>query len=220
MRSWVSGSGLAKGARLPSERALCSELGVSRADLRKALLVLEAEGILDRHVGRGTYLSKTVRQTRNGAGLDRAIAELAESTGPLDAMNARLLLEPEIAQLAAMHATPSQLRELNRLSASMREATNWKAYENLDRDFHELIAAASGNTLLEALHKMLNGVRLIVVWRRLDTSDLGPDTSYHSFDEHDAIVTALEARDAVAAGSAMRRHLETTRAMMTHSANS
>ncbi|MDV7143896.1 FCD domain-containing protein [Tropicimonas sp. TH_r6] len=210
LRNWIAGSGLARGDRLPAERALCAQLGISRADLRKALLVLEAEGLLERFVGRGTFLSKQPRPARAGIGLEGVISELAESTSPVDAMTARTALEPEIAHLAALHATPRQLRELRQLADAMRDATSWSAYEGLDSDFHETIAAASGNSLLQSLHRMLNGVRQIVVWRRLDTSELGPDPAYHSFDEHDAILAALESRDGPAAGAAMRAHLHST----------
>ncbi len=216
LRNWIVGSGLARGDRLPSERELGTLLGVSRAELRKALIVLEAEGGLERLVGRGTFLAKQSRPAR-GSGIEGVISELAESTGPIDAMNARLVLEPELAQLAALNATPAQLRELRRLSNAMRVAATWSSYEGLDSEFHEIIASAAGNSLLQALHRMLNGVRQIVVWRRLETSDPGPDPGYHSFDEHEAILSALERRDGAAASAAMRAHLQSTLAAMTTS---
>jgi DNA-binding FadR family transcriptional regulator len=215
LRNWISSSGLAKGARMPPERELCATLGVSRAELRKALLLLEAEDLLAREVGRGTFLTRNPRAPRVNGGRERTIAELAESTGPVEAMNARLALEPNIAKLAALHTTPKQLRGLRDMTAAMRSATNWAAYEVLDGDFHEAIAAASSNSLLQALHKILNGVRLTVVWRQLTTSDRGPDQSYHSFDEHDAIVAALENRDGQAASAAMQAHLQSTLSIMT-----
>lgn len=214
LRNWITGSGLARGDRLPPERTLCETLGISRADLRKALLVLEAEGALERHVGRGTFLAKPTRSPRGSGGIDGTIAALAETTGPVEAMTARLALEPEIAKLAALHATPKQLRELRQLSDAMRAAPNWSSYEALDSDFHASLAAATGNGLLETLHRILNGVRQAVVWRRLSTPDRGPNADYHSFDEHDAILTALENRDGVAAEQAMTAHLESTLSMM------
>lgn len=57
-RSWIMNSGLSEGDRLPPERTLCTMLGVTRSELRKSLLLLEAEGLLTRHVGRGTYLAR------------------------------------------------------------------------------------------------------------------------------------------------------------------
>ena len=55
----------------------------------------------------------------------------------------------------------------------MRKATSWRSYEELDSEFHDIIAQASGNSLLHELHKILNGVRIVVVWRR---SRVGPWT--------------------------------------------
>ena len=213
LRNWIGGAGLSEGARLPPERELCATLGVTRAELRKALLVLEAEGTLQRHVGRGTFLARPARSSRSGS-IDQTIAMLAETTGPSEAMQARLAVAPEIARLAAMHATPRHLRELRRLGQEMRAATTWSAYEALDGVFHEIIAVASGNALLQSLHRILNGVRLVVVWRRLNTSAPGPEPNYHSFAEHDAILNAIEKRDGAVAEAAMRAHLKSTLALM------
>lgn len=210
LRSWIAGAGLARGARLPAERALCTQLGLTRAELRNALLVLETEGLLERHVGRGTFLAKAPRASRAGRGIEAAVTDLAEQTGPMEAMTARMVLEPEIAQMAALNATPKQLRTLRDLAQAMRAAPTWAAYETLDFDFHNTIASAAGNSMLEALFDILNSVRQVVVWRRLDTTDRAPGAAYHSFAEHDAILTALEARDGPAAATAMRTHLDAT----------
>lgn len=214
LQTWLFSSGLVEGGRLPPERTLCETLGVSRAELRKALLVLESSGVLARQVGRGTFLAKKPEQ-KNAGSADSTIAFLAESTGPHEAMMARLALEPELARMAALHASPRQLRDLRRLAGSMRKAANWLAYEEMDSQFHDILAEASGNSLLYALHKIMNGVRLVVVWRRLDTPKVAPDPDYHSFGEHDDIVVALEERDGSRAYKAMQTHLQSTLTSMT-----
>lgn len=216
LRAWLISSGLGIGGRLPPERDLCTMLGFSRAELRKGLLVLEAEGLLQRQVGRGTFLARLPGQ-RKAPAFSVSIANLAEQTGPHEAMIARMALEPELARLAAMHATPQQIRGLRSLSASMRRATRWSNYEELDLEFHNNIAEAAGNSLLHEVHKIVNGVRLLVVWRRLDTPLPGPSPDYHSFDEHEVIVDALEKRSGAEAHAAMLKHLETTLATMTAS---
>ena len=213
MRNWIINSGLTEGDRFPPERALCAEMGVSRAELRKAYLVLESEGQLTRAVGRGTFLTKVKKQHKSG-GIEKTILSLAESTSPLDAMNARLVVEPQIARLAAMHATPNHLQELHRLADQMRDASSWSRYEELDSDFHEMIADAAGNSLLRAVHKIINRVRLVVVWRKLETTEQRPPESYHSFAEHDAILAALEWREGNDASAAMQAHLESTFSVM------
>ena len=207
LRHWLEHSNLSSGARVPPERILAQSLGVSRADLRKALLVLESEGRLERHVGRGTFLKDA-----NATGPADAIllAGLANRTGPHEAMTARLALEPELARLAALNATPRQIADLKRLSRDMRNAGDWETYEALDSSFHDLIAEATGNLLLHEVSRIVNGVRRAVVWSRLFLPTDGPNPEYHSFDEHDAIVEALENRNRSEARTAMRKHIEAT----------
>ena len=214
VRTWIASSGLAAGARLPPERDLCAALGISRSELRKALLVLEARGSLVRQVGRGTFFTGKL-DPRKSASFGGIVSDLAERTGPHEAMMARMALEPELARQAALHASPRQLRDLRKLATQMRSATSWKAYEEMDSSFHDLLAAASGNALLHELHKILNGVRFVVVWRRLDTPEAGPPDDYHSFGEHDTIVDALEQRSGTDAYNAMQAHLRSTLSTMT-----
>lgn len=209
LRTWIESSGLEEGARLPAERDLAEKLGVSRAELRKALLVLQVDGRLERDVGRGTFLAKRAASGKMGSAGSRTAA-LAERTGPHEAMMARIALEPELTAMAAMHGSPRQLRDIRNLAAAMRKAKSWAKYEKLDAEFHDLIAQASGNALLHEVHKIINGVRLVVVWRRLDTPHAAPAADYHSFGEHDEIVEALEQRDGGRARKAMLRHLTST----------
>lgn len=210
LASWLDASGASPGDRLPPERELCHELGLSRGELRKALLALEAQGVVERHVGRGTFLRAAPEAPSDAPLLDR----LREITSPHDAMMARLSLEPELAGHAAIHAAPRHLAEASRLAAEMRSADNWAEYERLDARFHALIATASGNPLLAELHRIVNAVRLSVVWSRLELPQGGPPADYHSFAEHDAIVAALESRDRNAAHAAMRTHLKSVRATL------
>jgi len=214
VRTWLVATEMTTGSRLPAERKFAMRLGVSRAELRKALMMLEAEGCLERKVGCGTFLVHPVTPGR-GAVAAGNVAALAERTGPHEAMIARLTLEPELAQLAALHASRSQLSELRRLARAMSRADTWHSYEALDAAFHDLIAESSGNGLLHEVHRVVNGVRMVVVWRRLSPRNVAPPSDYHSFTEHDAIVTALEERDRAGAQRAMRRHLRSTLDEMT-----
>jgi DNA-binding FadR family transcriptional regulator len=195
------------GMRLPPERQLAAEFGVSRNELRKALAALESEGRVLREVGRGTF----VREPPDAAAVRES---LKECTSPREAMEARLLLEPELASLAAINATNEQIKTMKGLCEQMRRSPTWSAYEDLDMSFHKLIAECAGNRLLLAVHTIVNDVRRAVVWRRLDTRLDGPPTDYSSFDEHDAIVEATERRDRDGARDSMRRHLRTTNARL------
>ena len=209
LKTWIETSGMKDGARLPSERELAQTLGISRAELRKSMLILEVEGRVERTVGRGTFLTRGPSISRKST-FNARIAELAERTGPYEAMTARIAIEPELAGLAAMHASSLQLRTIAELADAMRGAASWNRYEKLDSEFHDMIAQASGNSLLYEVHSVINQVRLVVVWRRLHTPQDSPPEDYHSFDEHTRIVQALEQRDSSGAKKAMRRHLTST----------
>lgn len=213
LEAWLAERGLGPGDRLPAERALSDSLGVSRAELRKALAVMETRGALRRHVGRGTFLARPAAPA-GGPGVALAVPDLVRRTSPHEAMMARLALEPELAGLAAIHATPVQLESARALAAGMRAAESWEDYERLDAAFHQALAEASGNALLAELHRVLNAVRVSVVWPRLAVPAERPPEAYHSFDEHDAILAALDRRDRPGAVEAMRAHLRSTRATL------
>jgi DNA-binding FadR family transcriptional regulator len=213
LEDWIGKSGMSIGARLPPERHLCDELGVTRAELRKALAVLEIKGLVERKVGVGTFLTDAPDLHAPEAE-PYSLKALAEQTSPHDAMETRLTLEPELASLAAIHATPRQLADLRQLSEAMRGSTDWATYERLDAEFHALIASAAGNTLLSELFKIVNAVRLAVVWKRLAVPPDGPPVGYHSFGEHEAILDALDHRDRARAHAAMRAHIKSTVADM------
>lgn len=189
-------------SRLPPERELCETLGVSRGDLRKALAVLERDGRIWRHVGKGTFVgSRPVSETV-------AIAEIAGRSNPSDVMRARSILEPEIAREAALHATFDDIAAMRRSLVQTRGATSWRHYENLDNLLHRQIAQASRNTLLLGLFDVLNAIRRTVVWGRLRVEGARPPADHHSFADHERIVEAIAERDLAGAASAMREHLQ------------
>ncbi|MFZ3581784.1 FadR/GntR family transcriptional regulator [Loktanella sp. DJP18] len=207
LRQWVNHHDI--GTRMPPERKLAETLSISRPALRKALAVLEAEGRILRQVGRGTFITRPPATTYAG------LAALTARTSPYDAMMARLVLEPELANLAALHATSLDIRRLRTLADDLRQVGTWDDYERLDHALHDLIAQSAGNGLLHELHMIMNAVRQVVVWRQLSSGVAGPAPDYHSFDEHDAIVTAIAARDGTGAKHAMQAHLRTTLQAMT-----
>lgn len=211
LRDWLASADLSENGRLPPERDLAERFAVKRAQIRKALAVLEAEGRVWRHVGKGTFLSAGPSGGARGSlSGPPDIEAIADRTSPPEAMQARLIIEPELARLAALKATSAQIAELRDLCHRMRAAVTWSAYEELDWRFHNLIAEASGNTLLVEVQHLVNGVRRSVVWGRLAKRPVGPSPDYHSFDEHDAIVQAVAERDRRGAADAMRRHLAST----------
>ena len=174
---------------------------MSRGDLRKALATLERDGQIWRHVGKGTFVgSGPIEETV-------AIADISAHTNPADLMRARLIIEPEIAREAALHATPDDIIAMRRAMAQTRAAQTWRQYENFDNLLHRQIAQASRNTVLVGLFDALNAIRRAVVWGRLRIEPARPPADHHSFAEHEAIVDAIAHRDLGAAATAMRVHL-------------
>ncbi|MEJ1994692.1 MAG: FCD domain-containing protein [Limibacillus sp.] len=201
LRAFLAQHDLKRDTKLPPERELCETQGVSRAELRKALAVLEQEKMVWRHVGKGTFIG-----ARPQSELAK-ISEVAQHSNPAQVMRARLLIEPEIAAEAALHATSGDLLEMRVCLERSRETKSWRQYETWDNRLHRTIAEATHNTLLVALFDHLNAVRRAVVWGRLREGPSSPPANHHSFDEHDAIVSAIEERDSASAQTLMRKHL-------------
>jgi DNA-binding FadR family transcriptional regulator len=201
LRAYLAQSDLPGNARLPPERELVEILGVSRGDLRKALAVLEREGELWRHVGKGTFVGARPIDELS------TVAAISGKTSPAEVMRTRLLIEPVIAREAALNGTAEDIVEMRICLKGAREARTWRFYENWDNRLHRTIAQAAHNVPMLAMFDTLNTVRRAVVWGRLRPAGDRPEPDHHSFAQHDAIVAAIEDRDLRAAEFAMRTHL-------------
>ncbi|HET6622279.1 MAG TPA: FCD domain-containing protein [Dongiaceae bacterium] len=202
LRTYLAQIEMPLDSRLPPERTLASALGVTRAELRKALAVLESENQLWRHVGKGTFIGSRPIETLAD------VAAMTRRTNPAEVMRTRLVLEPEVARMAALNATSAHIAEMRTCMQRTRSAQSWRQYEAWDNRLHRVIAESTQNSLLLALLDTLNAVRRAVVWGRLRVDKVKPAPNHHSFDDHEAIVAAIENRDLDRAASAMRAHLE------------
>ena len=128
----VSGS-YQLGERLPSERSLCAELGISRSGLRKVLSRLEAEDLIWRHVGKGTFAGP-----RPALGSE-SFRIVTSKTNPLEIMEARLMLEPQIAGAAAQRASFQEIERLALCAKRNHEANDLETNEKWDVLFHETL---------------------------------------------------------------------------------
>ncbi|MGI9425677.1 MAG: FadR/GntR family transcriptional regulator [Hyphomicrobiaceae bacterium] len=204
VRAYMSDMDLELNSKLPPERDLCASIGVTRAALRRALDILESEGQIWRHVGRGTFIG--ARPVEN---IDD-VAYLANRSNPTKMMEARLHVEPELARLAAHHASNADFEFLRRCLRKSRAAREWRVYEAWDTKFHAAIATATHNHLLISLADTLNIVRRATVWGQMRDPKV-PPADHLSFAEHDAIFDAIVQRDGDSAAENMRRHLITVR---------
>lgn len=205
LRGFITEGGYAGGGRLPPERHLSDQLGLSRATLRKALDALERDGVIWRHVGKGTFVADGA--ARSGVDQPSPMVGLAHQLTPFRMMRARMTIEPAIAREAAVNASAEALQKMRRAIERAKEATTWKEYEIQDDLFHRSIAEASDNLLLLTLFDQLNEVRRAVAWGSVTRETERPSRDHSSFPEHDAIAIAIADRDPGAAYEAMRKHL-------------
>jgi len=205
LRAFIDQNSFPLNSRLPSERSLCEKLGLNRSILRKALDALEQEGLIWRHVGKGTFVGARPIENLED------VSSVINRSSPAKVMEARLLLEPELARLAAVNATPDDHSEMEYCISRTKAAREWRQYELWDNRFHRSIAQATHNALLLFLFDSMNFVRRAVAWGRLRSYDLGRELSHHSFSEHDKLLDAIKNRDRELASQLMRDHLATVR---------
>ncbi len=188
------------GARLPSERELATQLGVSRASVREAIHELMLKGLVARRPGRGTIVVDA-----DGRGLgDSLLGVMAPALRDLRTiLDFREAIEPPIAGRAASTATPADIRNLRAAVGDMEIVRSRSAYADLDRRFHYLVARATHNPLLARL------VEVTAEWMASirETSLEGPTRRAASLAGHRAILDAIARHDAVDAFAANVAHI-------------
>lgn len=202
LRGFVEAGGYGPGDRLPPERELIDTLGMTRATLRRALDALEREGLIWRHVGKGTFIASAPAD-----GATDAVPRLARQTTPVKMMRARLTIEPAIAREAAINASAEAITRMTLAMDRAHSAGSWRDYEAGDDIFHRTVAEAADNLPLLALFDQLNTIRRAVAWGNVRRSNAAPPPNHPSFAEHADIVAAIAGHRPDQAEQAMRRHL-------------
>ncbi|MEM1074676.1 MAG: FCD domain-containing protein [Pseudomonadota bacterium] len=205
VRRFIDAAEFVPGDRLPSERRLIEELGIPRAALRKAFDSLEREGLIWRHVGKGTFMSREASSEALPAG--DWVVDVARQLTPLRMVRARLCIEPAIASEAAVNASAESVTRMRLALERACSASSWEDYERQDDLFHRAIAEASDNLLLLGLFDQLNKARRAITFGAVKRHTARPSADHSSFGEHEAIAAAIEARDRQAAQDTMRAHL-------------
>jgi GntR family transcriptional repressor for pyruvate dehydrogenase complex len=187
------------GERLPTERELAEAFGVSRPTLREALIALEMVGMIEARHGLGIYVTRAQMPVTNTA-YDGEI-------GAFELIEARRLFEGEAAALAAATIDDEALAELERLLQRMTDEEELQG-EDADKEFHLVIARATGNgaiiATVENLWELRNRSPLARnILTRARGAGLAPRVA-----EHRRVLDALKAHDPPAARQAMRDHLE------------
>lgn len=194
---------LKPGDQLPAERDLAQRFGVSRTAVREAVKTLREKGLVEAYSGKGTFVtngtSQAIRQS-----LDLMI-RINQQEGSANLVELRLVLEPEIAGLAASRIDEQLLATMREAVAVMdRSLRDPDAFVEADLDFHLALAEAVGNPLILSLLDSIVGL-LREQRSRIFNVDGGPERGqFH----HKRILAAIEQRDPVGAREAMRAHLQ------------
>jgi len=203
LRQYLQQASLSHQERLPPERELAATLGVTRNRLRTGLKKLAAEGLIWRHVGKGTFFGPRLQPASGSYSAN----QLHDLTNPREVMTARLAIEPPLAQLAAVHATGRDLLDISRCLDQMMIMENWDEWERLDLRLHRLIAEAANNALMLVMFDTVQINRNRKMWGRLRQLIGARSGIERAMKEHREIVAALHNRDSEMAGAAMRSHL-------------
>jgi GntR family transcriptional repressor for pyruvate dehydrogenase complex len=204
---FMSGS-ISPGDRLPPERRLALSMGVGRSAIREALAALEVLGVVNVRPGSGTYLRGTVSEL-----LPKTLSWgiLLGESQTRDLIGVRHALEVQAARLAATAITDDALQVLGDHMVTMRSHTNsFPEFVTADMRFHQLIAEAAGNAVLDGLLQTVRS--LIRVWVERALNDSGHARTTCA--EHAAVLEALERRDPQAAAEAMSQHMDSAAARL------
>jgi GntR family transcriptional repressor for pyruvate dehydrogenase complex len=199
--SMIRQRALPHGARLPSERLLAEQFGVSRSSVREAIRSLELQGLVVSKRGSGTFI--------NSENLDSVVALIAGTLSPeddtlRDVFEVRHLLEPQIAAVAAQRAEDSEICRLGEiLEQQQREIEAGETGVNADTAFHFALASATHNS---ALVKVVSAVEDMLE-RSRDQSLQEPGRPQRSLASHRHILETVRARHSEAARQAMEHHL-------------
>lgn len=189
--------------RLPPEPRLSQELGVTRGRLRTLLKKLEEEGAIWRHVGKGTFVGPRQLTEVSPASISFSVDDI---------LQARMVLEPQLAAQAAMRATPEDMKLMELCLEEMRHAESLLQWKRLDVRLHRTIAQATHNVLLLTLYDTLRAqmkMSLDHLIEKVFGAEPGPKADTDS--QHDQLVRAIRSHDPLGAERAMREHLRSLR---------
>jgi DNA-binding FadR family transcriptional regulator len=206
LRQLMASGEFAVGSRMPAERDLALQLGVSRPSVREALIALEVEGMIEVRTGSGIYVqSTTPPKTRK----TKTPTDTSAEWGPLEVMSARILVESEVAALAAQNAQKKDIQAIRAgLQKMKQEAARKEMPRAGDEAFHEAIAQACGNSVLLDTVQRFWQARKGPLFERLGDYFEHPESWQAAIAEHQAVFDAIEAHDAPAARKAMQKHLK------------
>ena len=203
-RTWRAGH------RIPTERALSEEFGLSRSTVRRVLLDFKRKRLITQTVGSGTYVAEQVHE---------ALAELtpaveAHTISPAELMSARLVLEPALIEMAIGNATAADFARMDECNRLAESAATLEEFEHWDAALHEAIAEAAHNGFISGIFRLMSEVRAQSEWGVLKRRSATPERRLEYQQEHRAMVQALKTRDSERARALCLAHLVRVRTNM------
>jgi len=193
---------LRPGSKMPTDRELVDRLGVSRATIREAIIALEISGFVENRFGAGAFVSHNLPESS-------ALSKVS-GPGPFELLEARMLVEGEIAFLASQSITDEQLSRMEECNRKMR----WEEGDRLrigsaDEQFHRILAQATQNTaLINMVAQFWSERTKLPMWVQLhrEVGDMG-ELREQLVAQHELVVLALHERHAEKSKQAMRSHI-------------
>ena len=189
------------GQRLPSERQLAEDNAVSRGTVREALRLLEQGDLLSRKRGSGSYVTYPAEQ----GGPERE--DVAKITSPLQLLEVRLALEPQMVRLASRNMTARDIAGLEEALRNTEAAKDEEIFSHWDKIFHLRIAEGTRNPLMITMYGQINHVRTHDLWESIKGAILTPERIRQYNAHHREVFDAIRRRDPEAAVACMNNHL-------------
>jgi DNA-binding FadR family transcriptional regulator len=189
--------------KLPAERHLAKAFAASRTTIRLALDQLEQERLVTRRVGSGTFVNFRPNSE---------IGNIADSTSPVELIEARLGVEPHMTRLAVLNATARDIEAMREACEKAETAgTKPEIWTEWDTLFHRLLAEAAHNRLIFWLYQHINEIRSHAQWASMRDKVLTPERIRDYNRQHRAILAAIASRDVEGAVAMVTSHLHFAR---------
>jgi DNA-binding FadR family transcriptional regulator len=191
------------GDKLPTERELSETYQIGRAAVRHILAEAKGRGLITQTVGSGTYVSKEASTLLEATETEAP----GMHTSPAELMEARMVIEPMIANLVVRNGTSADFLRMEECCARAEHAGSMEQFEVWDGALHQAIADATHNTFIKDVFHLMNRVREQGEWGSLKMKSLTPERRHAYEQEHRALVNALKDRDEERARHLIMEHL-------------
>jgi GntR family transcriptional regulator, transcriptional repressor for pyruvate dehydrogenase complex len=201
IESYVRDRPLGPGDPLPSQHELAHQLGVSRPVVREALQGLASRGVLEIRPGSGVYVSDPAARP-----LDDGRLEIETHQAALEALEARMVVEVEMAALAAERASDEDFARMDQVLARLKRASaRGQPTAQITSDFHRMLYRSCHNAMLYRMGQLIARAR---VAQGIRVEQAMPDIAAGEYESHLKLREAVASRDPLIARKAMRHHLE------------